>query len=268
MDVDGDVRFLAALRVEPQQIDELLRAGKISAALVIPPDFERRLATHDRVYDLPLQSGSSAGFLVDFGEPRETWDVLGGTPESLELWSMPASGSLRGFDERGEPQTFEPFLPTRQVEEIAGMQRGVLHCADLWPHGARERGAHFTYRNEEVLRGRLRAIAVRSVDDPTVEEARLFEHWEHDSNDGSLDHDGLFGNAVGRERAGFMSYEQVRAMSGSETFWPAGLAALVGKIPKRTSPLVERALRLGLVRAGSDLVARSAVAISRLFGGK
>ena len=37
---------------DPQQIDELLRAGKISAALVIPPDFERRLATHDRV---PLQ---------------------------------------------------------------------------------------------------------------------------------------------------------------------------------------------------------------------
>jgi ABC-2 type transport system permease protein len=37
---------------EPQQIDELLRAGKISAALVIPPDFERRLATRDRV---PLQ---------------------------------------------------------------------------------------------------------------------------------------------------------------------------------------------------------------------
>ena len=38
--------------VKPQQIDELLRAGKISAALVIPPDFERRLSTHDRV---PLQ---------------------------------------------------------------------------------------------------------------------------------------------------------------------------------------------------------------------
>ena len=37
---------------DPQQIDELLRAGKISAALVIPPDFERRLATRDRV---PLQ---------------------------------------------------------------------------------------------------------------------------------------------------------------------------------------------------------------------
>jgi len=31
----------------PQQIDALLRAGKISAALVIPPDFERRVAVHD-----------------------------------------------------------------------------------------------------------------------------------------------------------------------------------------------------------------------------
>ena len=32
----------------PQEIDALLRAGKISAALVIPPDFERRLVERDR----------------------------------------------------------------------------------------------------------------------------------------------------------------------------------------------------------------------------
>jgi ABC-2 type transport system permease protein len=36
----------------PQEIDALLRAGKISAALVIPPDFERRAAAHD---EAPLQ---------------------------------------------------------------------------------------------------------------------------------------------------------------------------------------------------------------------
>ena len=36
----------------PQDIDALLRAGKISAALVIPPDFERRLIEQDRP---PLQ---------------------------------------------------------------------------------------------------------------------------------------------------------------------------------------------------------------------
>lgn len=32
----------------PQQLDELLRSGRISAALVIPPDFERRLADQAR----------------------------------------------------------------------------------------------------------------------------------------------------------------------------------------------------------------------------
>lgn len=32
----------------PQQLDALLREGRISAALVIPPDFERRLIEHDR----------------------------------------------------------------------------------------------------------------------------------------------------------------------------------------------------------------------------
>ncbi|HSC84172.1 MAG TPA: ABC transporter permease [Pseudomonas sp.] len=36
----------------PQQIDSLLRAGKISAALVVPADFEARLQRHDRP---PLQ---------------------------------------------------------------------------------------------------------------------------------------------------------------------------------------------------------------------
>ena len=36
----------------PQQLDELMRTGRISAALVIPADFERRLATRDRV---PMQ---------------------------------------------------------------------------------------------------------------------------------------------------------------------------------------------------------------------
>src|SRR5262249_43910333 len=36
----------------PQEIDALLRSGKISAALIIPPDFERRIAAHDEV---PLQ---------------------------------------------------------------------------------------------------------------------------------------------------------------------------------------------------------------------
>ncbi|MGH8042111.1 MAG: ABC transporter permease [Rudaea sp.] len=36
----------------PQELDDLLRQGKISAALVIPPDFERRLIEHDRP---PLQ---------------------------------------------------------------------------------------------------------------------------------------------------------------------------------------------------------------------
>jgi ABC-2 type transport system permease protein len=47
----GVMDFKYRLR-NPQQIDALLRTGDISAALVIPPDFERRLATHDEV---PLQ---------------------------------------------------------------------------------------------------------------------------------------------------------------------------------------------------------------------
>ena len=43
----GVMDFKYRLR-EPQQVEDLLRQGRISAALVIPPDFERRLAEHDR----------------------------------------------------------------------------------------------------------------------------------------------------------------------------------------------------------------------------
>ena len=39
----GVMDFKYRLR-EPQQVEDLLRQGRISAALVIPPDFERRLA--------------------------------------------------------------------------------------------------------------------------------------------------------------------------------------------------------------------------------
>jgi len=47
----GVLDFRFSLRT-PQEIDALLRAGKISAALIIPPDFERRIAVRDEV---PMQ---------------------------------------------------------------------------------------------------------------------------------------------------------------------------------------------------------------------
>jgi ABC-2 type transport system permease protein len=47
----GVLDFNYRLRT-PQQIDALLRAGSISAALIIPPDFERRVAVRDEV---PMQ---------------------------------------------------------------------------------------------------------------------------------------------------------------------------------------------------------------------
>jgi len=51
LDQTGVLDFNYRLRT-PQEIAALLRAGKISAALVIPPDFERRVAVHD---EPPLQ---------------------------------------------------------------------------------------------------------------------------------------------------------------------------------------------------------------------
>ena len=62
----------------PQQLDDLLRAGRISAALVIPPDFERRLTVHDRV---PMQ------IIVD-GSDQVTQQA------ARQLAAMPLAGVL------------------------------------------------------------------------------------------------------------------------------------------------------------------------------
>src|SRR5690606_31953748 len=43
-----EVLDLAHVAVTPQQLDALLREGRISAALVVPPDFEERLEARDR----------------------------------------------------------------------------------------------------------------------------------------------------------------------------------------------------------------------------
>ncbi|MBI2391084.1 MAG: hypothetical protein HYV09_15940 [Deltaproteobacteria bacterium] len=224
------------------------------------------LATNPKLLDLPVDRCSADSFLFHLGRPRETCDILRRTPEILEHACMPALGSFRGIDARGEPETFAQPIAARQLAQIAELQAGVRHFASLWLPGAAARRRGLTHDDWSAVLDRLRAILARSLQNPTLEEARLFAEWRHDDNDGSLETEPLVGDDELRHRARFMTWDQIMRLSALECFWPQGLARLVGKGEEDSSRIVAAALRLPALRRGARLLSRSAAALARLLG--
>lgn len=221
-------------------------------------------ATEPRVLALPQDACSFDSFLFHLGEPARTWRPVHRAPEVLELSCMPREGSLREFDDDGAPLTFAQVLPARQLDEIAEVQRGVLAFADAWLPGAARRRAHLSHADARGLLDRLRVIAARSVEAPTADEVGLFDGWEHDANDGALDHENLLGDADVRARARFLSYWHIMEhLDSSQTFWPAALARLHGKSAEIASALARSALAYRRVRRGADLFSRAAAVLAR-----
>ncbi len=224
------------------------------------------LSTHEKLLDLPLESCTAASFLFHLGLPAWTCGFLRRTPEILEQACMPPDGSFRGIGDDGEILTFPQTLPASQLRDVAEIQRGVFHFADLWLPGSAERRRALTHADWEGVLGRLRAIVARSLQEPTLEEARIFEDWVHDDNDGSSRSDHLLGDPALRERARFMTYAQIYGLSWLDCYWPQGLARLLGKEPgKQPGRVMRSALGNDAVRAAISLYARSAVAVSRIL---
>lgn len=220
------------------------------------------LATHEKLFDLPLGSCSADSFLFQLGEPRVTCDILRRSPEILEHSCMPELGSFEGIDDDGSVRTFPQPIAPAQLRQIGEMQAGIMHFAELWLPGARARRRELTHNDWNGVLERLRAHVARSLDAPTVEEARLFEGWHHDNNDGSSDTEPLLGSAEQRHRAQFMTYDQIMQLTWHESFWPQGLARLVGR-DRSESKLWRAMLRYPAVRNGASLLSRSAAAVSR-----
>lgn len=225
------------------------------------------LSTHEKILELPLESCTAASFLFHLGQPSWTCGFLRRTPEILEQACMPLEGSFRGVGEQGEILTFPQAIPEAQLRDVAEIQRGVFHFADLWLPGSAERRRSLSHADWEGVVARLRAIVARSLQEPTLEEARLFEDWVHDDNDGSARSDHLLGSPALRERARFMTYAQIYELTWLDCYWPQGLARLVGKEPGRrpAGRVMRTALGNDAVRAAISLYARSAVAVSRIL---
>lgn len=202
-------------------------------------------ATNDGILDLPLVSCSAASFLFSRGEPRAPFEIVQRTPEIIEQVCMPAEGSFMGLSASGDIENFPQLIPKRQIDQILAMQEGVRHFARLWLPGAVERRARVSHADWELVLARLRATLIRSLDAPTLDEVRLFEHWVHDDNDGSACSDALLGDADLRSRARGMSYRKINSLSWLKCFWPQGLACLAGV--RRTPPAHKRLLA-GLLR--------------------
>jgi hypothetical protein len=226
------------------------------------------LATHEKLLELPLDSCSADSFLFHLGRPERAAAILRRSPEILEHSCMPETGSFMGIDEEGAIATFPQTILPHQLHEIAELQRGIMHFADLWLPGSAHRRKLVSHADYEAVLTRLRAILTRSIDRPMLEETELFAAWEHDPNDGSLQCERLLGDDELRRRAKFMNYYQILELSWLDCFWPQALARVVGKSEEGTHPMWRRALRYEPVRAGADLFSRSAERLSRLVAGE
>lgn len=224
-------------------------------------------ATHGKLLELPAATCSADSFLVRLGEPADLWSILSRTPEILEQACLSPAGSLRGVANDGALEHFPQGLPIEQLRDIEEMQAGIALFAELWLPGAAARRARLTLADEEALSLRLRAILARSIERPTAEEVRLFAAWAHDTNDGSPGVELLLGDAELRRRARFMTYDEIRALSWLECYWPQGLARLVDKSPPQGTGLWQRVLANDALRAAASVVSRSRSALSRLVDG-
>lgn len=214
------------------------------------------LATHERVGELPADSCSAQSFLFHSGQPRATCTPLQRSPEILEHACMAPQGSLRDFNEHGASVHFPQLVPPQQIRQIAELQAGVMHYAELWFAGAAERRALMSHVERQCLLERLRATVARSLDNPLGEEVQLFEAWLHDANDGSELAEPLLGASELRREARFMILDDLLKLSWHDCYWPQGLAVSLGKSKPSWSRKLPAAWRRSFARGASMLYAR------------
>lgn len=111
----SQVADVVARAATAEQLEDLLRQGRISLGILIPPDFERRLATWDR---------PAAQLLVDASDPV----LLGAVQGLLELR---LDDELRRPPQRLPPTTFEIrafYNPERrsQIQIVPGLIGVIL----------------------------------------------------------------------------------------------------------------------------------------------
>src|SRR4029453_3342594 len=90
------------------------------------------LMTTRRIVDGALDGVAAEGFLVNAGEPRETYETIIRSPEVLEELCMGPEGSGVGIDETGRPVLGVNAVPHRQLEEARATREGIVAFDSRW----------------------------------------------------------------------------------------------------------------------------------------
>lgn len=164
------------------------------------------------------------GYLGEFGEPELAVNTIVRSPEILEQTCMPSHGSQIGLDEALQPILAPAPHHPLQAVEAAAVRQGVLAFQREWA------------RYQVVCPGKLPSLAwspevlrpllVRQLAAPTEVEATLLGGWAHDENQGS-DHNEPIADLSLADRLRHLAPDQLRRVSMSDLYWPAGLAARV-----------------------------------------
>lgn len=181
------------------------------------------LLTDGRAADHLLQGLDVEGLLGAVGAPYDDVGAVMRSPEIIEQACMPELGSQLDLDEHLEPVLGAHGEPEAQTHERRALQAGIRAFQEEWlrlqapldrPPGLHEGG-----------RDVLRRILVRSVAEPTEDEASLLGRWQHDENFGSDARDAMLATRF-VAGARHIDPRSLRETPMSDLYWPFGLAVI------------------------------------------
>jgi hypothetical protein len=181
------------------------------------------LVTRDVTVDHMLEGMEVHGFLGSAGLPKAAVDTIMRSPEVLEQVCMPHFGSQIGITAELEPVLAPTEPPALQSAQRKAAQDGILAFQHEW--GRYRSAAPDAVPALSRAQDPLRAILLRAIAAPSVDEAAIFGRWMHDENFGSDRVESI----VARPAAKALSYLDPRALVEipmTELYWPFGLAAL------------------------------------------
>ncbi|MEO8099770.1 MAG: hypothetical protein ABI811_18880 [Acidobacteriota bacterium] len=162
---------------------------------------------------------AAEGFMAENGQPLSIAHSFMRSPELLEQCLMSPIGSTTGYDDEGTPILGQQHLPAVQLQEIAGVQEGLLDFAERFARASSLQSISFA-----GLRPFLEAILVRAVTRPSQLELNAFGNWVHDENLGSSKIRRLMTAELDSDYLSHATAHQLASLSSATSYWIFGTA--------------------------------------------